>query len=68
MQEEWIKNFSYYNSGTYSSQWMVIDYKQFDIALKNKTKIDKLLYVLEQTPKRMISYDVSENLYDVFIK
>ena len=45
---------------------MVIDYKQFELALQEKTKADKLLHLLEQTPKRIISYDISQKLYEVF--
>jgi len=33
--EEWTKIFDRYNSGTYSSQWMIIDYNVFEKVLKD---------------------------------
>jgi hypothetical protein len=64
--EEWVDNFSFYNSGTYSSQWMVLDYKVFDQIKKNKLQVkENLLWVLEQTPSKIISHDVSEHLLKV---
>ncbi len=62
---EWVDNFSYYNSGTYSSQWMVLDYKVFEKAKSKGTKMKDLLYVLEQTPNVIVSHDVSDFLYEV---
>ena len=62
---EWIENFSHFNSGTYSSQWMILDYKVFEKAKKTGQKVNNLLHVLEQTPSTIVSHDVSEYLYNV---
>lgn len=64
--EEWVTNFSYLNSGTYSSQWMVLDYKVFDKVKGSKVANNqkKLLYVLEQTPGSIIQHDVSDYLFN----
>jgi hypothetical protein len=65
--KEWIDNFSYYNSGTYSSQWMIVDYKVF-YKMKQTGQNEKgLLNVLEQTPGVIISHDISDYLYEVLI-
>ena len=63
--EEWVNNFSFFNSGTYSSQWMVLDYNVFEKAKRVNAQKEKLLYVLEQTPNSIITHDVSEYLYEV---
>ncbi len=62
--EEWINHFKQYNSGTYSSQWMVVDYNIFNKIKGTKQRLDKLLYILEQTPNKMVSYDISPQFYD----
>jgi hypothetical protein len=59
--EEWIKNFSHYNSGTYSSQWMVIDYNAFE-KLKVGSNKEGVLYILEQTPPDIVHYDITDYL------
>jgi hypothetical protein len=64
--EDWIKKFSFFNSGTYNSQWMVLDFKVFEQNKKEKN-ISKLLYVLEQTPNLMVSYDMTDYLLEVKI-
>lgn len=53
--EDWIKQFSINNSGTYSSQWIIVDYNK----IQGKSNI---LNVLEQTPKSMITYDMTSQL------
>ena len=62
--EEWINNFKQYNSGTYSSQWMIVDYNIFNKIKGSQVRQDKLIYILEQTPNRIISYDISQQFYD----
>jgi len=63
---EWVENFKFYNSGTYSSQWMIIDYNNLERSVNNKTcKFQNVLHVLEQTPNSIISHDVSKYLLDV---
>lgn len=65
--KEWIDSFSFYNSGTYSSQWMVLDYKVFEkLKLNPSNNVKNLLWVLEQTPGGLISHDVSEYLLKVY--
>jgi len=63
--EDWVKNFKFYNSGTYSSQWMIVDYNNFQSAKQNDKNFEKVLFVLEQTPNSIISNDVSKYLLDV---
>jgi len=63
--KEWIDMFKLYNSGTYSSQWMLIDYNKFkSIKGTNKTP-NELLYVVEQNPKHIIYHDISDYLFKV---
>lgn len=50
--QDWITNFSYVNTGTYNSQWMVVDYTKFP-------SNDKLLMVLEQAPGKIIVKDMT---------
>jgi hypothetical protein len=65
--EEWINNFKFYNSGTYCSQWMIVDYNNFESARAKYNNFEKVLYVLEQTPNSIISHDISKYLQDVNI-
>ncbi len=69
-----MKNFIFFNSGTYSSQWIVLDYKVFDkinstnkLDNEDEKKITGLLYVLEQIPNSIIYHDLSEKLIKVFL-
>jgi len=65
--KEWINIFKTYNSGTYSSQWMIIDYNLFK-KLKGTNKREKdLLYVVEQNPQHLIHHDISDYLYKVWV-
>lgn len=62
--KEWVQHFSKINSGTYSSQWLILDYKEFD-KVKNTNKIPKnVFYMLEQIPNRIISHDVTKYLWE----
>lgn len=45
--KEWSELFSFFNSGTYNNEWMIVDYKQFS---PGKTDMTGVLYVLEQIP------------------
>lgn len=69
--EEWTSNFSFFNSGTYSSQWMVVDYKIFDKIKGRKFEELKphefkgLFSVLEQVPNKMVVHDLSDKLIEV---
>ena len=63
---DWANLFSLYNSGTYSSQWMILDYKELS---KSKNKPistltpSNMLYMIEQTPSRIISHDITAYLF-----
>ena len=63
--KEWINIFKTYSSGTYSSQWMLIDYNKFKSIQGSKKKVKELLYVVEQNPKHLIYHDISEHFYKV---
>eukprot|EP00792_Barthelona_sp_PAP020_P006934 TRINITY_DN3088_c1_g1_i1.p1 TRINITY_DN3088_c1_g1~~TRINITY_DN3088_c1_g1_i1.p1 ORF type:complete len:551 (+),score=134.84 TRINITY_DN3088_c1_g1_i1:125-1777(+) len=56
---EWVRLFSLHNSGTYNSQWMVLDFKQF----RNNSQTN-VLWIVEATPGKCFSADVS----DVFFR
>nr|XP_027205368.1 putative phospholipase B-like 2 [Dermatophagoides pteronyssinus] len=58
--QEWSKIFSYYNSGTYNNQFMIIDYKKFQ---PDQQKIQpNFLWILEQMPGIIIANDMTEIL------
>ncbi len=63
--KEWISIFKSYSSGTYCSQWMLIDYNIFKKIKGTNKKPKDLLYVVEQTPKHLIYHDISSHLYKV---
>lgn len=60
--EEWVNNFSYFNSGTYSSQWMILDYQQFYKVKNTSNKPEKMFFVLEQVPDKIINHDLTDKL------
>lgn len=61
--EEWVNHFETFNSGSYSSQWLILDYNIFEKIKGTNQKPDKLFYVSEQTPNKFVSHDVSQHLY-----
>lgn len=61
---EWVQILKKYNSGTYSSQWMIVDYNIVNQIKGTDNKPDNLIYVVEQTPNRIISYDISQQFYN----
>ena len=61
--EEWIDIFKKDNSGTYSSQWIIVDHNVFAKIKGTNQQQPKLLYVLEQTPNLMVSHDISQQFY-----
>jgi len=60
--QEWCESISAYNSGTYSSQWMVIDYNKFKKMKGKKNKKKGLVYMLEQTPGEVIYHDITDHI------
>jgi hypothetical protein len=63
--KEWCKTISAYNSGTYSSQWMIIDFNIFKKIKGTKNKQNKMIYMLEQTPNKITYHDISNHIYTV---
>ena len=63
--KEWINIFKTYNSGTYSSQWMIIDYNLFNKIKGTNKQAKELLYVIEQNPQHLIYHDISDYLFSV---
>eukprot|EP01134_Creolimax_fragrantissima_P003660 CFRG3660T1 len=57
--EEWVKLFGIHNSGTYDSQWMVMNMNSF---AKGENLPAKSFYVLEQLPGTIHYEDMSEHL------
>jgi len=63
--KEWCESISGYNSGTYSSQWMIIDYNKFNqIKGTNKNTAD-LVYILEQSPDKIVYHDITNHIINV---
>jgi hypothetical protein len=54
---DWANLFSFYNSGTYNNQWMVIDYNQWQ-----QNSQSDVLWIVEQIPGAVISGDETELL------
>lgn len=64
---EWISLFKKNMSGTYASQWMILDYKVFN-RIKGKSiektkRISNLLLLIEEIPNKMVYHDISNVLY-----
>jgi hypothetical protein len=55
----WVDALSSYNSGTYSNQWMIVDYKLFSAGHKI---VPGTLTVAEQLPDRFVTQDMSMHL------
>ena len=39
--KDWIKFFTFINTGTYNSQWMILDFNKFDKSNFFKKKMDQ---------------------------
>jgi hypothetical protein len=63
--KEWCQSINSNNSGTYSSQWMIIDYNIFKQMKGTDNNIKGLLYILEQTPDRVTFHDISNHIRTV---
>lgn len=63
--KEWCQMFSKYNSGTYSSQWMILDYNVFNKIKNTKKYPDQMVYMMEQTPQKIVYHDISKHIAKV---
>ncbi|CAG2164390.1 unnamed protein product [Oppiella nova] len=59
---QWAQVFSRYNSGTYNSQFMVVDYKLFRTGTTPDQLADNTLWICEQLPALIRSQDMTEHL------
>ena len=63
--QEWTELMKASNSGTYSSQWMIVDYNKFKEVKQSGNEVEGLFYVLEQVPGSLIIHDVTKHLFKV---
>jgi len=63
--KEWCEMFSVRNSGTYSSQWMILDYKLFKQIKGTDKTFTNMIYLLEDTPKKLVYHDISHYIEKV---
>ncbi len=63
---EWCKIFAFRNSGTYSSQWMILDYNVFRQLKGTNKMVPNLVYMMEQTPEKIAFHDISHYIEKVF--
>ena len=63
--KEWCQSIAAFNSGTYSSQWMIIDYNKFNKIKGTKNKKNGLVYMLEQTPNKVTYHDITNHIHKV---
>ena len=59
-----MKIFKSNKSGTYSSQWMIIDYNVFEKIKDSNKQENGLLFMMEETPSSIVSHDISKHLYE----
>jgi len=65
---EWCKMFAVFNSGTYSSQWMILDFNHFkEIKGTNKSP-HQMVYMMEQTPEKLVYHDISHYMEKVIFQ
>ncbi|KAF0302701.1 putative phospholipase B-like 2 [Amphibalanus amphitrite] len=58
--QEWHNAFKRYNSGTYNNQWMIVNYKKFEVGAEGAEP--GLLWVTEQMPGLLVGDDVTQVL------
>lgn len=63
--KEWCKMFGIWNSGTYSSQWMVMDYNIFKQIKGTNKSFKEMIYMIEQTPDKLVHHDISDYMEKV---
>lgn len=57
---QWARLYSTVNTGTYTSQWMVVDYKQF---ISGNNLLDNTLWIVEAIPGMLQMEDMSGHLH-----
>ena len=62
--DQWVKLFQAYNSGTYSSQWLILDYNIFEKIKGTNEQMKGLFFILEQIPDKITVHDASKYLYE----
>lgn len=65
--KEWCQIFAFRNSGTYSSQWMILDYNVFNKVKETNKSVAHLVYLMEQTPKKIVYHDITPYLLKVLL-
>jgi hypothetical protein len=63
--KEWCKMFAVWNSGTYSSQWMILDYNNFKQIKGTNKSVNNMIYMMEQTPDKIVYHDISHYMEKV---
>eukprot|EP00743_Colponemidia_sp_Colp-15_P003531 GILK01003809.1.p1 GENE.GILK01003809.1~~GILK01003809.1.p1 ORF type:complete len:592 (-),score=106.68 GILK01003809.1:9-1784(-) len=61
--EQWANIFEKYNSGTYNSQWVILDYNKFVPGQQPKPN-SGLLWILEQIPGKVEKEDMTKVLIE----
>eukprot|EP00742_Colponemidia_sp_Colp-10_P002718 GILJ01002907.1.p1 GENE.GILJ01002907.1~~GILJ01002907.1.p1 ORF type:complete len:590 (-),score=110.81 GILJ01002907.1:216-1985(-) len=61
--EQWATIFEKYNSGTYNSQWVILDYNKFIPGQQPKAN-SGLLWILEQIPGKVEKEDMTKILVE----
>ena len=63
---EWLHYLKFINTGTYNSQWMILDLNKITSSIKKTHLEPNSLIVAEQIPGDVISEDMSSRLLNVF--
>ena len=66
--KEWVEIFNKNKVGSYSSQWMILDYNIFEKEVKGKThteakNVKQMFYILEEIPNQIEYHDISKFLF-----
>ena len=62
----WVNWISYVNTGTYNSQWMIIDYHKFNNSIGKSSLETDTFFMLEQIPGKIQFADMSDKINEVF--
>ncbi|KFD57746.1 hypothetical protein M514_01416 [Trichuris suis] len=60
--KQWTEHFSQFSSGTYTNQWMIVDYKAVPTDLTH-FDYENVFYVLEEIPGFIVAEDMTRLLY-----